>query len=156
DFAEAASTQLLAIALSSIKPATDENGKYLVAVLRPIAKRLQNLLDSADGFTAIQRADLQNALGITLQVIGDQAGDNAALVDAVSALRAALQERTRERAPLDWATTQDTLGLALSTLGERESGTAHLEEAVSAYRAALQVSTRERVPLDWATIQNNL
>jgi hypothetical protein len=61
-------------------------------------------------------------------VIGDQAGDNRALADAAAAYRAALQERTRDRVPLDWATTQNNLGTALESLGERESGTAHLTE----------------------------
>jgi hypothetical protein len=41
-------------------------------------------------------------------------------------LRAALEERTRERVPLDWAMTQNNLGLALQALGERESGTARV------------------------------
>ena len=48
------------------------------------------------------------------------------------------RNRTRERVPLDWATTQNNLGNALATLGERESGTARLEEAVAAYREALE------------------
>ena len=74
----------------------------------------------------------------------------ARLEEAVAAFRAALEERTRERVPLDWAMTQNNLGAALRTLGERESGTARLEEAVAAYRAALEERTRERVPLDWA------
>ena len=72
----------------------------------------------------------------------------------MAAYRAALEERTRERVPLDWAMTQMNLGTALWTLGERESGTARLEEAVAAYRAALEERTRERVPLDWAMTQN--
>jgi tetratricopeptide (TPR) repeat protein len=72
------------------------------------------------------------------------------------ALREALKERTRERVPLDWATTQTNLGNALRTLGERESGTARLEEAVIALREALKERTRERVPLDWAMTQANL
>ncbi len=42
------------------------------------------------------------------------------------ACRAALEEYTRERVPLDWAATQANLGNALSTLGGRESGTARL------------------------------
>ncbi|MFO0991261.1 MAG: tetratricopeptide repeat protein [Hyphomicrobiales bacterium] len=63
---------------------------------------------------------------------------------------------TRERVPLDWATTQMNLGTALAILGERESGTARLEQAVRAYEEALAEMTRERVPLDWATTQNNL
>jgi Tetratricopeptide repeat len=74
----------------------------------------------------------------------------ARLEEAVVALRAALEESTRARVPLDWAGTQNNLGHALSTLGERESGTARLEEAVVAYRAALGERTRERVPLQWA------
>ena len=55
----------------------------------------------------------------------------------MQAYRAALEERTRERVPLDWAATQNNLGLALWTLGERESGTTRIEEAVQAFRAAL-------------------
>ena len=74
----------------------------------------------------------------------------------MTAYRAALEERTRDQVPLDWAMTQNNLGHALATLGARESGTARLDEAVTAYRAALEERTRDRVPLDWATTQNNL
>ena len=87
---------------------------------------------------------------------GKAKGINAALLVAISAYRAALEELTRERVPLQWATTQNNLGNALWTLGGREGGTARLEEAVQAFRAALEEWTRERVPLDWATTQNNL
>ena len=59
----------------------------------------------------------------------------------MTAYRAALEELTRERVPLDWAMTQNNLGNALATLGERETGTARLEEAVAAYRAALEERT---------------
>ena len=83
-------------------------------------------------------------------------GGTARLEEAVAAYRDALKEWTRERVPLDWATTQNNLGNALRTLGERESGTARLEEAVAAFREALKEWTRERVPLDWAMTQNNL
>jgi tetratricopeptide (TPR) repeat protein len=98
----------------------------------------------------------QNKLGLALATLGGRESGTARLEEAVTAYRAALEERTRERVPLDWATTQNNLGAALSTLGERESGTARLEEAVTAYRAALEERTRERVPLQWATTQNNL
>ena len=74
----------------------------------------------------------------------------------MAAYRAALEERRRDRVPLDWATTQNNLGNALGSLGERESGTARLEEAVVAFRAALEERRRDRVPLDWAMTQNNL
>jgi tetratricopeptide (TPR) repeat protein len=67
-----------------------------------------------------------------------------------------LKERTRERVPLDWATTQNNLGNAFQTLGLRENGIEKLEEAVEAYREALKEMTRERVSLQWAGTQNNL
>ena len=66
------------------------------------------------------------------------------LEEAVAAYRAALEELTRERVPLQRATTQNNLGIALQTPGERESGTSRLEEAVAAYRAALKEWTRAR------------
>ena len=74
----------------------------------------------------------------------------------MAAYREALEERTRERVPLDWAATQNNLGNALRALGERESGTRRLEEAVTAFREALKERSLERVPLDWAATQNNL
>jgi exonuclease VII small subunit len=58
------------------------------------------------------------------------------LEEAVEVYRAALEEYTRERVPLDWALIQNNLGTALQTLGARESGTARLEEAIAAYRNA--------------------
>ena len=97
----------------------------------------------------------QNNLGDALRVLASESG-TARLEEAVAAYREALKERTRERVPLEWATTQNNLGNALVRLGIRESGTARLEEAVAAYRAALTERTRERVPLQWGTTQNNL
>jgi tetratricopeptide (TPR) repeat protein len=98
----------------------------------------------------------QNNLGIALQTLGERESGTARLEQAVAAYRAALEERTRDLVPLDWAATQHNLGNALWRLGERESGTVRLEEAVAAYRTALEERTRERVPLDWATSFGNL
>jgi hypothetical protein len=64
----------------------------------------------------------------------------------VAACRAALEEGTRDRVPLQWATTQNDLGAALWALGSRESGTGRLEEAVAAYRAVLEEWTKEAAP----------
>jgi tetratricopeptide (TPR) repeat protein len=87
---------------------------------------------------------------------GAERGDNAALLQSMSAYRALLDEWPRDQAPLVWATMQSNLGAVLTTLGEREPGTAHLEEAVAAFRAALEEQTRDRAPLDWAMTQMNL
>jgi len=87
---------------------------------------------------------------------GDEQGDNAALRKSIETWHLVLEQRSRERVPLEWAMTQSNLGNALEALGERESGTARLEEAVAAYRAALDEYPRERVPLKWAKAQMNL
>src|SRR6516164_991318 len=95
------------------------------------------------------------SLGGALLRLGERESGTARLEEAVAAYRAALEENTRERVPLQWAATQMSLGTALLRLGQRESGTGTLAEAVAAYRAALQENTRERVPLQWAASVGN-
>ncbi|MEL6168779.1 MAG: hypothetical protein AAFR35_08805, partial [Pseudomonadota bacterium] len=96
-----------------------------------------------------QRGAALNDLGLSLWERGARETGTDRLEEAVTAFRAALEEWTRDRVPLDWARTQMNLGTALATLGTRETGTDRLDEAVTAYRAALEELTRERVPLDW-------
>jgi tetratricopeptide (TPR) repeat protein len=95
-------------------------------------------------------------LGLALERLGERESGTTSLAQAVDAYRAALEENTRDRVPLEWAKTQMDLGVALKMLGERESGTTSLTRAVAAYRAALEENTRDRVPLDWAYCQHGL
>lgn len=44
-------------------------------------------------------------LALTANAAGQQAGGDKALVDVIADYREALKERTRERAPLEWAAT---------------------------------------------------
>jgi tetratricopeptide (TPR) repeat protein len=77
----------------------------------------------------------------------------------VAAYRSALEVRTREQLPQDWAQTQNNLGNALKAQGILSGGAQSnelLAQAVAAYRSALQVYTREQLPQDWAQTQNNL
>ena len=65
------------------------------------------------------------------------------LSEAVAAYRAALEVRTRESLPQQWAKTQNNLGAALQEQGIRtagEAGARLLSEAVAAYRAALDAT----------------
>ena len=98
----------------------------------------------------------QQNLGIALQTLGDARERTARLEEAVAAYRAALEERTRARVPLEWARTQMNLGTRSRHSATRESGTARLEEAVAAYRAALEEWTPERVPRWHEFTQRNL
>ena len=85
----------------------------------------------------------QNNLGNALRTLGQRENSTGRLEQAVDAYRTSLEERTRERVPLEWATTQNNLGSALWSLGERESGTDRLEQAVDAHRAAQCCRSRE-------------
>ena len=149
--------QLVAIALASVRPVTENSGEFIVDILRPAAEKLRRLVvNPPKGLSKIGLANLNHSLAMAAATIGKQAGDNESLIEAVAAYRAALKEWPRGLMPFEWATTQNNLGNALGTLGARESGAAHLEEAVAAFRAALEERTRERVPLQWASTQNNL
>ena len=67
----------------------------------------------------------------------------------------ALQVRTRDSFPEDWADTQNNLGNAYGDRikGERAD---NIERAITSYELALQVYTRDAFPEDWAMTQNNL
>jgi tetratricopeptide (TPR) repeat protein len=92
---------------------------------------------------------VQNNLGVALSSLGTRGHDTPRLLEAIAAHRAALEEITRERAPLDWAATQHNIGDTYLSLGA-------VDKAVEAYRAALEERTRERVPLLWADTQMHL
>jgi tetratricopeptide (TPR) repeat protein len=110
----------------------------------------------ATAATPDERGVAGNLLGIAFQTLGAREAGAARLEEAVAAYRAALEEFTRERVPLQWAMAQCNLGNALAVFGEREAGTGRLEEAVAAFRAALEERTRERGPFLWAQTIGNL
>jgi hypothetical protein len=56
-------------------------------------------------------------LGVALTTVGEQSGNNAALMEAVRRYHSALNSYSRNRVPLDWAMTQNNLGTALEDLG---------------------------------------
>jgi hypothetical protein len=77
----------------------------------------------------------------------------------VAAYRLALQVRTRESLPQQWAGTQNNLALSLMEQAKRTPGPPGrklLGESVATYRLALQVYTQESLPQQWTTTQRNL
>ena len=124
------------------------DAEVAIALMRDMACRFSHDQDK-------KGACLTN-LGAALWALGERENGTERLEEAVAAYRAALEERTRDRVPLEWAMTQMNLGIALDALGKRESGTERLLEAIAAYRAALEERTRDRVPLQWAMTQMNL
>jgi hypothetical protein len=81
------------------------------------------------------------------------------LAQAVTAYRSALEVRTREQLPQDWAQTQNNLGAALSDRAARTDGAKGadlLAQAVTGFRAALEVYTHEAFPVDHEEAQKQL
>ncbi|NEQ64363.1 MAG: tetratricopeptide repeat protein [Symploca sp. SIO2D2] len=87
----------------------------------------------------------------------DKTKDNRAesLELAIAAYKSALEVRTHQELPQDWAQTQNNLGNAYSDRIEGDTEE-NLELAIVAYKAALEVRTRQKFPQDWATTKINL
>jgi tetratricopeptide (TPR) repeat protein len=104
-------------------------------------------------------ATLQVNLGSVLISLGERESGTARLEEAVTAVRAALEEWTRERAPFYWATLQVNLGNALAALGGRTEGPerlGHWQTAIASWRNAQLIFTREQQSQRWAGLQNSI
>jgi hypothetical protein len=76
-----------------------------------------------------------------------------------AAAGSALEARTREQLPQDWAETQNNLGGALKEQGIRTAGakgTELLIQAVAAYRSCLEIYTAEAFPFFHERMQEQL
>jgi hypothetical protein len=125
DFGPAFSDALVGTALAAAAPATDSESRatYLVETLRPVRDKLKSTLQAPpDGLADTMRASLNVSYANTCLTLGEQSGRSEELEDAVEAYRAALEVRTRDRLPRDWATTQNNLGTALQTLARGRRG----------------------------------
>src|SRR5436853_2762533 len=104
----------------------------------------------------------QNNLGNVLRSQGERLDRSTALnrsEQSVVAFRKALEVRTREQLPQDWAMTQNNLGTVLRSQGERMDGAEGIklvQQSVVAFRNALEVFTREQLPYYWVRTKNNL
>jgi len=74
---------------------------------------------------------------------------------AIACYKYALQVRTREAFPEDWATTQINLGNAYQAR-IRGDKVENVEKAIACYKAALQIYTHEAFPAEWARIKYSL
>ena len=84
----------------------------------------------------LQWAQTQNNLGNALRRLGERGSGGAELEEAVTAYRAALQERNRGHVPLDWAMTSGNQGIALMLLAERRRDAKMAKLAVQQIEAA--------------------
>ncbi|CAD5924968.1 CHAT domain-containing protein [Planktothrix agardhii] len=74
---------------------------------------------------------------------------------SIASYQAALEIRTREAFPEDWAATQNNLAIAYSNRIKGEKAD-NIEWAITAYQAVLEIRTRAAFPEQWAMTQHNL
>jgi hypothetical protein len=82
----------------------------------------------------------QNNLGIALQRLGARENGTARLEEAAVAYRAALEERTRERVPLDWARSFGSQGNVLILIAERTKDARTAQTALRQIEEALETA----------------
>ena len=118
DFHEDLRAQLSATAMAAVAPLadTEARGRLLDEGLRDAVEKLSNLLDDTTIGASKHGASLHITLGNVLLVLGQREANPQRLEQAVDAYRETLKVITRERAPLDWATTMNNLGNALLAL----------------------------------------
>ena len=130
---------------TAISAFNDRSGEALADLITPFVARLKPLAGNPPAsFSDETRAQLSHAYADGEARLGEERGENPRLEASIAYYRKTLTIWTRERVPLDWATTQNNLGNALSVLGARESGTARLEEAVAGLsRGASGIDARQ-------------
>ena len=107
---------------------------FSLAVAIAIARREVALAHGPD-----QQGMALNDLGVALEELGERESGVEKLKEAVAAYRAALEERTRERAPLAWATSSGDQGIALMQLAERTKKAEMAETGFRQIETALQI-----------------
>jgi hypothetical protein len=80
----------------------------------------------------------QMNLGNALQAPGQRESGATRLEEAVAAYRAALEERTRDRVPLQWATITGNQGVAMMVIAGRNSDAALAEAAMRQIETAYE------------------
>lgn len=140
---------ILAARIATMADPAYEEGVYLVDTLLPLRDTLTALAaDPPMGFGWEERARVLNDLGTLNARLGEQRGLAEDLMAAIAAYRAALEEQTRDRVPLDWAATQNNLALtdlafAREAQGDtsavaryREAGLVRIDGALAVFREA--------------------
>jgi hypothetical protein len=114
----------------------DAGLNFDLAVSVALARLTLSRATDADG-----RGAALNDLAIALSTLGARESGTARLEEAVAAHRAALEERTRDRVPLNWAITQMNLAFAEVAFFDKTADPAHLDRAETHARTALDVFT---------------
>jgi tetratricopeptide (TPR) repeat protein len=157
DFGPEMGTALAALAATAAASSANDDSHYCVQMLDPIARKLTPIaLNPPASLKPEDRARILFSFGAIQRTIGQQAGSNKVLEQAIAAFRSTLDVWTRESAPQDWARTQNWLGISLSILGGRDNKSERLAQAIVAYHEALKIYTQTNEPIMWAGIQNNL
>ena len=157
DFSGAAALQLQAVALAAVKPVTEQRGTLLAEALRPVIDKIKALIQAPPPeLSGADMSGIHLALGTAQWAVGEQAGDNAVLQDAVGTFTDILKEQPLERTLLVRAIIQNDLCATLQYLGAMEGNIPRLITAVEICTQARDEFYRDHAPTNWALAEISL
>jgi hypothetical protein len=93
----------------------EQPSHYVADKLAPLIPQVRALVQSREGvWNPETLVGVQFSLATALALDGEQFGKNESLDESIELYRKVLDEYTRVRVPLQWATTQNNLGNALA------------------------------------------
>jgi tetratricopeptide (TPR) repeat protein len=137
----------------------NQKGQYVADRLRPFVKELKSLIETSGekpNWNPIALWQIKIALANSLSQLGEQAGQNEPLLEAINYYQEFLKSTTSHNDPSEWARVQSNLEGALTILSMRDPlYIGKLEESIKANREASLESPKDKNPLDWAISKNN-
>ncbi len=157
DFGPEFAPLLLAVSLAATTPGSE--GKRLrldQALPEALYAAMPCVHNLPADLTARDRAAIHMCYGNAVATLATRTGNRDLYQVAAQTYQAALENQSREDAPVDWAITKKHLGAVLQALAERADDMETLGAAADAFRGALDVLTRAEFPREWAAAQNRL
>ncbi|MCB1452397.1 MAG: hypothetical protein KDJ43_02030, partial [Rhizobiaceae bacterium] len=101
----------------------------------------------------LARGLIEHAIAMTLIWRASSTGEDAVVDQAIDAFKRALEFRTRDRAPGEWAETSEQLGYAYNRKASITKDPAFYEQAAAYLENALAVYSPQNVPANWASVE---
>ena len=107
--------------------------------------------DDPDRLSAIH-----HNIGDVMGLIGQRSGSQHFLEQAALSYEQALEIRTKETMPLQWAQSTCNLGLVMQAAGLLEDDSAMLKHALQTLQQSATLLPRDTGPTDWSAVMNSI
>jgi len=99
----------------------------------------------------VRLSAIHHNIGDVMGFIGQRSGSIHFLEQATLSYEQALEIRTEDAMPREWAYTTYNLGVVMQSLGHLEDDAGLLKQGLGMFKQAINLIPREEVPEDWAS-----